>query len=95
MAERRSPKPKVAGSIPSTPATNLEWLVMTKEKTVKKTTPAQFIQQVRHETKKVTWPTRQETTVTSIMVLIIAVLAAIFFLMADGLITTVMKPILG
>ncbi len=68
---------------------------MTKEKTVKKTSPAQFVQQVRQETKKVTWPTRQETTVTSIMVLIIAVIAAIFFLIADGLISTLMKPILG
>ena len=95
MVERRSPKPKVAGSIPSTPATNLKWLIMTKEKTVKKTSPAQFVQQVRLETKKVTWPTRQETTVTSIMVLIIAVLAAIFFLIADGVISSLMKPILG
>ena len=69
--------------------------IMTKEKTAKKTSPMQFIQQVRQETKKVTWPTRQETTVTSIMVLIIAVLAAIFFLVADGLISTLMKPLLG
>ena len=69
---------------------------MTQEKpATKKPSPAQFVQQVRQETKKVTWPTRPETTVTSIMVLVIAVIAAIFFLLSDGLITTLLKPILG
>ena len=61
----------------------------------KKPSPAQFAQQVRQETKKVTWPTRQETTVTSIMVMVIAVIAAIFFLLADGLISLLLKPSLG
>ncbi len=71
---------------------------MTEQKTAnkaKKPTPAQFVQQVRQETKKVTWPTRQETTVTSIMVLIIAFIAAVFFLLSDGLISMLLKPILG
>lgn len=71
---------------------------MTQEKTAAKTkkpSPAQFVQQVRQEMKRVTWPTRQETTVTSIMVLVIAVIAAIFFLLSDGLIATLLKPILG
>lgn len=68
---------------------------MSKDNAVKKVSPMQFVQQVKQETKKVTWPTRQETTVTSVMVLIIAVLAAIFFLMADGLISMILKPILG
>jgi preprotein translocase subunit SecE len=68
---------------------------MTKENTANKVSPMRFVQQVRQETKKVTWPTRQETTVTSIMVLIIAVIAAIFFLMADALISMLLKPILG
>jgi preprotein translocase subunit SecE len=48
-----------------------------------KTNPFEFIQQVRAETAKVTWPTRNETVVTTIMVIIMAVLAAIFFLLAD------------
>jgi len=68
---------------------------MTTVKKVKKPSPMQFIEQVRQETKKVTWPTRQETTVTSIMVFIIAVIAAIFFLLADGLISMLLSPILG
>lgn len=48
-----------------------------------KTNPFEFIQQVRAETAKVTWPTRNETIVTTIMVIIMAIAASIFFLLAD------------
>lgn len=47
------------------------------------TNPFQFLQQVRAETAKVTWPTRNETLVTTIMVLIMVTIAAIFFLLID------------
>jgi preprotein translocase subunit SecE len=49
-----------------------------------KTNPFEFIQQVRAETAKVTWPTRNETIVTTVMVIIMAILASIFFLLADS-----------
>ncbi len=45
--------------------------------------PLKFVQEVRNEVSKVTWPTRQETMVTTIMVFILAALASIFFLLAD------------
>lgn len=48
--------------------------------------PAQFIQQVRAETAKVVWPTRRETLLTTVMVFIMAALAAIFFFGVDQLI---------
>jgi preprotein translocase subunit SecE len=48
-----------------------------------KTNPFQFLQQVRTETAKVTWPTRRETLITTTMVFIMAVVAAIFFLVVD------------
>ncbi len=48
-----------------------------------KTNPFEFIQQVRAETAKVTWPTRKETIITTIMVLIMVALASIFFFIAD------------
>ncbi len=48
-----------------------------------KTNPFEFIQQVRQETKKVTWPTRRETVITTVMVLIMVTLASIFFLGVD------------
>lgn len=48
-----------------------------------KTTPAQFVREVRQELSKVTWPTRKETVLTTIMVLIIMLIAAVFFMFAD------------
>jgi preprotein translocase subunit SecE len=49
----------------------------------KTTNPFVFLQQVRQETSKVTWPSRRETTISTIMVLIFAVIAALFFFAAD------------
>jgi preprotein translocase subunit SecE len=45
--------------------------------------PFQFIQQVRSEAAKVTWPTRRETGVTTLMVFAMVALATIFFFLAD------------
>ena len=45
-----------------------------------KTSPADFVRQVRQEVSKVTWPSRKETTVTTIMVFVMVFIAAIFFL---------------
>lgn len=55
----------------------------------------EFIQQVRNETSKVTWPTRRETIVTTIMVFIMSVVAAIFFLLVDMVIRWGLGFILG
>ena len=48
--------------------------------------PLQFVQQVRSEAAKVVWPTRKETVVTTIMVFVMAGLAAAFFFIVDTLI---------
>jgi len=45
--------------------------------------PFKFLQEVRSETAKVTWPTRRETTITTIMVFVMVFIASIFFLVAD------------
>jgi len=45
--------------------------------------PFKFLQEVRAEAQKVTWPTRKETTVTTMMVFVMVVVASIFFLVAD------------
>lgn len=60
-----------------------------------KTNPFEFIQQVRSETAKVTWPTRRETLITTIMVVILAIIAAIFFLIADQIIGWGVGLVLG
>ena len=48
--------------------------------------PFKFLQEVRTETQKVTWPSRRETMITTVMVFIMVTAASIFFLVADQLI---------
>ncbi|MHC4995723.1 MAG: preprotein translocase subunit SecE [Planctomycetota bacterium] len=60
-----------------------------------KTSPFEFIQQVRREVAKVTWPTRKETTITTIMVFIFVFLVAIFFFLVDQVLSWVVKLVLG
>ena len=48
-----------------------------------KTNPFEFIQEVRQEARKITWPTRKETMITTVMVLIMVALASVFFLLVD------------
>jgi preprotein translocase subunit SecE len=57
--------------------------------------PLQFIEEVRQETAKVTWPTWKEVWITTIMVLIMVTLTSIFFLLADMVISRVIKLVLG
>jgi preprotein translocase subunit SecE len=49
--------------------------------------PVKFLQEVRQEVSKVTWPTRNETLISTVMVLAMVALASIFFLLADQLIS--------
>ena len=50
-----------------------------------KTNPIAFLKQVRSETAKVTWPSRRETMISTIMVFVMVFLAAVFFFAADQL----------
>ena len=49
----------------------------------KRTSPGQFMSQVQAEGRKIVWPSRKETWITSVMVFIMVVLAAIFFWIVD------------
>jgi len=57
--------------------------------------PFQFLQEVRQEAAKVTWPTWKEVWITTVMVLIMVTMAAIFFLVIDqilgGLVNLVLR----
>lgn len=57
--------------------------------------PAKFIREVRTEISKVTWPTRKETLVSTAMVLVLALIAALFFLAVDGVFALAIRWILG
>jgi preprotein translocase subunit SecE len=48
-----------------------------------KTTPAQFIRQVRQEISKVTWPSRKETGITTAMVFVMVGVVSIFLMLVD------------
>ncbi len=60
-----------------------------------KTTPLQFFRQVRQETLKVTWPNRKETMISTVMVLVMVVIAAMFFTLIDWVFSLGVKLILG
>ncbi len=57
--------------------------------------PFTFLQQVRSETAKVTWPSRRETLISTVMVVVFAFIAAIFFFLADFLMGWGVELILG
>ena len=60
-----------------------------------KTNPIAFLQQVRSETAKVTWPSRRETMISTIMVFVMVFLAAVFFFAADQLMGWLIGLVLG
>ena len=84
MVERRSPKPEVVGSSPSAPAK--------LNKNMKN--PIKFLQDVKQEAFKVTWPTGKETLQGTLMVAAMAIIASIFFLLLDQLFQFILGIIL-
>ncbi|HEY6336499.1 MAG TPA: preprotein translocase subunit SecE [Alphaproteobacteria bacterium] len=60
-----------------------------------KVSPGEFIQQVRTEVSKVTWPSRKETMVTTAMVFLMVFLAAIFFFVIDEVLAYGVRALLG
>ena len=60
-----------------------------------KTNPAQFVRQVRQEIRRVTWATRRETMYASLSVLVMALIASLFFLLVDLMLSSVVEFLLG
>ncbi len=60
-----------------------------------KTNPMEFVQQVRREVAKVTWPTRKETMVSTVMVFVFVFVAATFFFLVDQLLAKLIGLVLG
>ena len=73
MVERRSPKPEAEGSSPSAPAKMRKFMK----------NPIKFIQEVKQEAFKVSWPTGKETLQGAIMVFLMALAMSLFFLLID------------
>ena len=60
-----------------------------------KVSPFKFLQEVRTEAAKVTWPTRRETAITTAMVFVMVAVASIFFLLADQVMRLIVTFVLG
>lgn len=85
MGERRSPKPQVGGSIPSTPA----------KRGMKMKNPVTFMREVKEEARKTTWPTKKEVIMTSIFVFGFSVVMALFFLGVDSIFVRIVSALMG
>ena len=85
MVERRSPKPEAEGSSPPTPANKLYDIMKN---------PIKFIQEVKQEAFKVSWPTRKETMQGALMVFAMAVVMSLFFLLLDQVLKFLLEALL-
>lgn len=83
------------GPLPGAMAATRFWDIILGSRAMAKTSPGEFIRQVRTEIGKVVWPTRQETVQTAIMVLILTVILAFFFLGVDAVFNAVVKGLLA
>ena len=66
-----------------------------KEINMATSNPFQFIQQVRSEVSKITWPTRREVLLTTIMVFVMSAIAALIFALVDLLIRSGIQSVLN
>ena len=55
----------------------------------------EFFKEVKQEGKKIVWPTRKETLITTAMVLVMVVIFSIFFLLVDNVIAWFIKTLMG
>jgi preprotein translocase subunit SecE len=62
---------------------------------VAKVNPGEFFRQVRAETAKVVWPTRRETLMTGLMVVIMTTILGIFFFGVDSAFSALVRGLLG
>jgi preprotein translocase subunit SecE len=65
------------------------------ERRMAKTSPAEFVRQVRAEAARVTWPTRKETAITTAMVFVMVFAAALFFFLVDQVLAWGVRLVLG
>lgn len=83
MAKAKTPgrRPQVGAGPQTVPAA--QTIAVDAPAPKKKTSPGQFFSQVRVEGRKITWPSRKETWITSVMVFIMVLIASIFFWIVD------------
>jgi preprotein translocase subunit SecE len=80
-AGRRNEGPRLKIALQDSAMQTVQWT-----RQMAKFNPFQFLQEVRSETSKVTWPTRKEVMITTAMVFVLVIVASIFFTLADQII---------
>jgi preprotein translocase subunit SecE len=60
-----------------------------------KVSPATYLRQVRQEVEKITWPSRKETALSTVMVIVMVILMALFFFVVDQVVGLAVRGILG
>ncbi|MBM3506431.1 MAG: preprotein translocase subunit SecE [Alphaproteobacteria bacterium] len=60
-----------------------------------RTSPLEFLRQVRQEAAKVTWPARRELAVSTVMVFVLVFIAAIFFFAVDSVLVLAIQFVIG
>jgi preprotein translocase subunit SecE len=60
-----------------------------------KTNPAQFVRQVRQEINRITWASRRETMFASLSVFVMALIASVFFLLVDLMLSNIVQYLLS
>ena len=60
-----------------------------------KVTPAQFVRQVRQEASRISWATRRETATATLTVFVMVAIAAMFFLLVDMVLSSIVQFVLG
>ena len=88
-------KGKKQKSKPKTKAPEPEVKVKAEPAKKKSTNPVEFLQQVRREGSKVTWTSRNETMISTVMVIIMVIIMSIFFLIVDQIWRTIIPFILN
>ena len=83
------------GKGPSVPAAQSTVTIDAPEPAKKKTTIPQFASQVRAEARKIVWPSRKETWITSVMVFIMVIIATVFFAVVDFGLTRLSQVVLA
>ena len=79
---RRTGNP-AAGAKPQMAAASVATVAVDAPAPKTRTSPAQFASQVRAEARKIVWPSRKETWITSVMVFIMVLIASVFFWVVD------------
>ena len=91
---RTTPRPATFGASPATAVAGTGGAARNPDPPKPRVSAGQFAREVRAEGRKITWPSRRETWITSVFVFIMVVIASIFFAVVDGTLSFLLQQLL-